>query len=199
MSVDGESSDNRADDNKNITDESRNKEGDESEGVKRALAKACAGYIQDVARMNAEPGSTEAPNDSTGASTQSAPGDGWGVIGADGSEEGFGVIGLASGRDVFEDTELQADTGDDKVLEGDKRDDADTTGKPSSTVPSDMNGDLRLVEEAMQQGRRVDTGPCHTGTRRMSHGPPSISAKVILVCEISTYNLYSLFMISFTC
>ena len=45
----------------------------------------------------------------------------------------------------------------------------------------DMNGDIRLVEEAIQQGRRIDTGPCHTGTRRMSHGPPSFSAKVILV------------------
>jgi len=44
-----------------------------------------------------------------------------------------------------------------------------------------MNGDLRLVEEAMTQGRRIDTGPCHTGTRRMSHGPPLISSCVILV------------------
>ena len=51
----------------------------------------------------------------------------------------------------------------------------------------DMNGDIKLLEEAALQGRRLGTGPCHTGTRRMGHGPPSITSKVILVTASGNY------------
>lgn len=168
--------------------------------MKRALATACAGYIQDVARMvDEEPVSVDilsdisAPTSATKmAQTPGILGDNWGVIGADGSEDGFGVIGLATGNEFGDEQDIPTRREDPNMEPSKGNADAVAQGDSTSKAPSmpaqiDMNGDLRLVEEAMTQGRRIDTGPCYTGTRRMSHGPPLISSRVILVTASGNY------------
>ncbi|CAK9251386.1 unnamed protein product [Sphagnum jensenii] len=115
----------------------------------------------------------------------------WGVVGADGSEDGFGVIGLATGgRDALYD--FDGGEGDSEIILKEDSNDKPLSknSNPSTSISpvtapqsnssgvtstaaaaalaananiyADMNGDLKLVEEALQQGRRIDTGPCHT-------------------------------------
>lgn len=154
-------------------------------------------------RMSSDDGAVAADVDVNAHKTAahgpvSAPGDGWGLVGADGSEDGFGVVGLAmvTGRDMYEDGFLggfvQGKAGEVLGKEegsggGAKLIRMDTVGSCVGMPIGDLNGDLRQVEEALLQGRRVDTGPCQTGTRRMSHGPPTHSARVIMVTASGNY------------
>jgi hypothetical protein len=50
---------------------------------------------------------------------------------------------------------------------------------------TDMMGDIKLVEEAVQRGRGIDTGPCHRGTRRISGGDvkPIQKSRVVMVSQ----------------
>jgi hypothetical protein len=144
--------------------------------------------------------------ESKGMGQAHTPGDGWGLVGADGSDEGFGVVGL----DSFERySQPGGGAGGGEGIDGTLTQQAADRSSPTSatdkqTLPSsssardegvvksggslDMNGDIRLVEEAVQQGRRVDTGPCHTGTRRMSNSPPTISARIIMVTASGNFS-----------
>jgi hypothetical protein len=44
-----------------------------------------------------------------------------------------------------------------------------------------MMGDVRLVEENYRQGKGVETGPCHSGTRRVGSGAVVLESRVIMI------------------
>ena len=44
-----------------------------------------------------------------------------------------------------------------------------------------MMGDVRQLEENYKQGRCIETGPCHSGTKRVGSGPAKLECRVIMV------------------
>eukprot|EP01032_Pedospumella_encystans_P019712 gene19712-22413_t len=150
-----------------------------SDQLNRALAKACAGYIKDVTRAEApieekEPAQAKGgPADANTAGGVPVPGSGWGLVDADGSEEGgFGVVGIAAGADATppapEDAATEPHSG-------------------NSPLPDDMLGDVRQMEENYRQGKGTETGPCHSGTRRVGSGPAQLDTRVILITASGSF------------
>jgi hypothetical protein len=141
---------------------------DSADQLNRALAKACAGYIKDVTRADTAADEKEAGT-AKGA-TAAAPGTGWGLVDADGSEEGgFGVVGIAVAE-----TSPQADDAGAVAAQP-------AHGEVLGQLPDDMLGDVRQLEENFKQGKGTETGPCHSGTRRVGSGPAQLEARVILI------------------
>jgi hypothetical protein len=149
--------------------------------LNRALAKACAGYIKDVTRSEAPDASTDDKDlvSGKGAKPDGAaapvPGTGWGLVDVDGSDEGgFGVVGIAA-----------ADTTP-SVAPEDPGAAGFASPEPNSPdalgqQPDDMLGDVRQLEENYRQGKGTETGPCHSGTRRVGSGPALLENPVILI------------------
>jgi hypothetical protein len=137
--------------------------------LSRALATACAGYIKDVTRSEAVDASVmEKDGAAKGMPPTHAPGSGWGLVDVDGSEEGgFGVVGIAV-AETSPPTEDSSSTGN-----------GENAGL--AQLPDDMQGDVRQLEENFKQGKGTETGPCHSGTRRVGSGPPLLEAGVILI------------------
>jgi hypothetical protein len=53
---------------------------------------------------------------------------------------------------------------------------------PKSTVANDRMGDVRLVEAAFREGRDAsETGPSHSGTKKVGSGPIIHESRVIMV------------------
>lgn len=52
-----------------------------------------------------------------------------------------------------------------------------------------MLHDIRLVESAMNEGRRLESSPCFNGTRRILYGPAKITANNIILVTASG-NIY---------
>jgi hypothetical protein len=152
--------------------------GSPTDKLNRALAKACAGYIKDVTSSEGVDASTddkELGNGKGGKQDGSAPpvpGTGWGLVDVDGSEEGgFGVVGIAA-----------ADSTPTGAAE-----DLSAAGLASPESPDalgqqvDDMGDVRQLEENFRQGKGTETGPCHSGTRRVGSGPALLDTPVILI------------------
>lgn len=140
------------------------------EQLNRALAKACAGYIKDVTRSEAT-----TTDDKVAVTVGKAPGSGWGLVDVDGSEDGgFGVVGLA----VAETSPLP--TPEDAAADAALLDSA-TIGDNSPSPADDMLGDVRQLEENFKQGKGTETGPCHSGTRRVGSGPALLDTRVIMI------------------
>jgi hypothetical protein len=150
--------------------------------LNRALAKACAGYIKDVTRSEVADASADDKEllngkgaKQEGAAPAPAPGTGWGLVDVDGSEEGgFGVVGIAA-----------ADTTPSGAPEdlGAAGLASPEPGSPDALgqQPDDMLGDVRQLEENYRQGKGTETGPCHSGTRRVGSGPALLENPVILI------------------
>ena len=52
----------------------------------------------------------------------------------------------------------------------------------TGAVMNDRMGDVRLVEATMREGRdAVETGPCHSGTKKAGSGPTILISRVIMV------------------
>ena len=136
------------------------------------------------------------------------PGCGWGLVDADGSDEGYGVIGLEMGLDndhhrSHHGTEcgngsITRDSKNDISMDGlDKNAVAslpsntntavvkpaiNSTSGGTGAVMNDRMGDVRLVEATMREGRdAVETGPCHSGTKKAGSGPTILISRVIMV------------------
>ena len=140
----------------------------DSESLKQALARACVGYIKDVRSAEAAAAEDSVVGEIVlpAEPSKGAPGSGWGMVDADGSDEGYGVVGVA--QDSLEDMS--------RAVAGDRVGDRD----PGS--------DLRLLDEGVRQGRLVDTGPCHNGTRHVNGGPVVQSSSVFLVTPSGNYH-----------
>eukprot|EP01038_Epipyxis_sp_PR26KG_P005336 gene5336-7405_t len=143
-----------------------------SDELSRALAKACVGYINDVTRVEVVDDKNSNNNllekdPSEGRRSSQLPGNGWGLVDADGSEEGFGVVGLdstASTPDIPNASDNHQDS------------------NPSlQQISTDMMSDVKQIEENYRQGKGVETGPCHSGTRRVGSGPVILESKVFLI------------------
>jgi hypothetical protein len=140
----------------------------DSESLKQALARACVGYIKDV--RSAEAVSHE-DNVLVGDNMNveqlkpdgAIPGSGWGVVDADGSDEGFGVVGVA-----------QETLDDGSKLSVEKQ-------------QADISLDSRCTEENVQQGRNIETGPCHHGTKHFDGNAVLLSCTVYLVTPSGNY------------
>jgi hypothetical protein len=96
-------------------------------------------------------------------------------VDADGSYEGYGVIGVTGVNDEEHDTNFP-----DQTLALSEFQDP-TLSRVAQETTDDLMGDVRLIETAISEGRRVETGPCLSGTRRIIHGSPLYSATVILI------------------
>lgn len=137
----------------------------DSEVLQKELARAYVGYIKDVRRLEenaseiVDQGNVSVNADRT---PPALPGQGWGMVDADGSEEGYGVVGVAAA-------------------------DANDSRSTSPTRQGDVTSDIRLVEEGLRQGRLVDTGPSHHGTRHINGGLVAQSAPVYLVTPSGNY------------
>ena len=120
-----------------------------------------------------------------------APGSGWGLVDADGSDEGYDVVGLEMG-----DHGAQSVEGDSSPVLGGKGEGhegakkvsgpvAHSSSKPNATSGSatnDRQGDVRLVEAQLKEGKdAVETGPCHSGTKKAGSGPTILRSRVIMV------------------
>lgn len=152
----------------------------DSNELSKSLAKAFAGVIKDVTSKSVDEDLDEGTDnigDSTHANNPSAnvaPGQGWGIVDADGSEEGYGIVGVIG---------VSADD-QEAALESAQLPTTSSHDKSNTFIhkeTDDMMGDVRLVESAINQSRRVETGPCLSGTRRILHGPPKYSSRVILI------------------
>lgn len=145
--------------------------------LNRALAKACAGYIKDVTRSEASAADDkDAGHGKPAGKAESAPGSGWGLVDVDGSEDGgFGVVGLAV-AETSPPVAPEDQAADAALL------DTSTVGD-SSPAPAadDMQGDVRQLEENFKQGKGTETGPCHSGTRRVGSGPALLDTRVIMI------------------
>jgi hypothetical protein len=154
------------------------------EEARRALAKACVGYIKNVTQIEEEAvaaaagGSSDA---SKGVATNDmdelykyvdkAPGDTWGLVDQDEFEEGgASLVGAVS---VPHSTSDAAGT------------------RPPDNGESNMESirDIRLLEEAIKNRKEVDTAPLHSrSTRRISNAEPSITAKVMMVTASGSFH-----------
>ena len=148
---------------------------------------------------------------SSAAVAAAAPGTGWGLVDADGSEEGFGVVGLEPtmvdvlDSDRFTDFDAAppplgagvgvgvgaADGGKDGTqpapgAKGAAKPPADARAPPTAaaggSVAGDHMGDVRLVEDALREGRgAVETGPQFSGTKKLGGGGVIQKCRVIMV------------------
>ena len=121
-----------------------------------------------------------------------APGCGWGLVDADGSDEGYDVVGLEMddhARAPLRDTESHI-PGDGKAeyTEGATANTGHAThgtARPHASTTSTNNdrmGDVRLVEAQLKDGKdAVETGPCHSGTKKAGSGPTILISRVIMV------------------
>lgn len=116
----------------------------------------------------------------------------WGIVDMDyNDEEGnYGVIGTAtsnintnSNSDTITNTNSPENTNSQLPHDSNLFD--KTTNVSAYNIReqynNDMLGDIRYVEAAIAQGRRLDTGPCLPGTRRIIHGTPILQNSCILI------------------
>lgn len=121
-----------------------------------------------------------------------APGCGWGLVDADGSDEGYDVVGLemddharAPSRDM--EHNISGDGKADCTEGATANSGAASHGatRPHATAVSTNNdrmGDVRLVEAQLKDGKdAVETGPCHSGTKKAGSGPTILRSRVIMV------------------
>ena len=92
------------------------------------------------------------------------PGSGWGMVDADDSEEGYGVVGVAT----------EGEDEQSPPLENEK-------------IAMDSGGDVRAIEEGMRLGRDINTGPAHSGTRRINNDATIQEAEVVLISPSGNY------------
>ena len=162
--------------------------------LNRALAKACAGYIKDVTRSEAadtavanekDPGSSNKGRLDTGTGQQ-IPGSGWGLVDVDGSEEGgFGVVGIAVADASPQNISEEGGVGG--AVSTSEEEQHSSAGLYSQPV-DDMQGDVRQLEENFKLGKGTETGPCHSGTRRVGSGPALLDTKVILITASGNFH-----------
>jgi hypothetical protein len=152
---------------------------------------------------------TAAAAASVAVAAAAAPGTGWGLVDADGSEEGFGVVGLEPtmvdllDNDRFGDFDAPpppparhgADSGADGShavpnAPGAIKAPTDARAAPSAAAAAaggvgaagDHMGDVRLVEDALREGRgAVETGPQFSGTKKLGGGGVIQKCRVIMV------------------
>ena len=114
-------------------------------------------------------------------------GTGWGIVDKDESVEGFGVVGVdkefTSKRAGA--TNTSAGSGKESVggstsEVGEKETTAAVENELNDRV-MDVNGDLFEMDTAVMQGRMVETGPAHPGSRRFGSGAPIHESRVILI------------------
>jgi hypothetical protein len=171
----------------------------DSDEISRSLAKY-SGHIRDVTSSSqeetndeeeqapdlAEDGANAASGGGAAATGNGIAdaGSGWGLVDADGSDEGYGIVGVIN--NTADDGEMDRSLGKAASSHGimmSETEPPSSSGNPTTPLPvvHDMMGDVRLVEAAMNEGRRLETGPCLSGTRRVLHGPPKQQAQVILI------------------
>lgn len=118
-----------------------------------------------------------------------APGCGWGLVDADGSDEGYDVVGLEMGDQATPSVEgdvISVGEGKSESHDGGKKVAGTThSAKPhaaTSVTTNDRMGDVRLVEAQLKEGKdAVETGPCHSGTKKAGSGVTILKSRVIMV------------------
>lgn len=164
--------------------------------LNRALAKAFSGYIKDVTRLDSDQLGASSMHDdkifssgvaittdiSNPTENDTVPGTGWGLVDADGTDDGFGVIGLAPSLSI------ESPITDSSVNSTSNLENVDSS-QTESNLPNDVDmlGDIRQLEENAKQGKGIETGPCHTGTKRIGSGSVVLESRVLMITASGSY------------
>lgn len=136
-----------------------------AEELQMMLLQSNPGIILDVTNAEFDKMGEESSAHGGKASGKSgAAAGGWGMVDADeGEEGGYGVVGVAS-----EEEEQSSPLESDKVL-------------------LDTGGDIKDIEEGRRMGRDINTGPAHSGTRRINNDVTIQEAEVNLISASGNY------------
>jgi len=126
------------------------------------------------------------------------PGTGWGIVDADGSEDGYGVVGLAAPL-TTDSSSASLHHSDDAMSprlsisnhnEGNMNniiDDAYDYDNNNASNDIEILTDARQLDSYSKQGKHIDMGPCHPGSKRISSGDVLLESKVIMITASGSY------------